>query len=79
MPRCRLRALLGTVQTLVCRFSPLRILQNIAASMIIDNTPLFNLLQGSKATETGEVIVQAAISDARRLSRAVDITHLHQG
>src|SRR5271168_2935452 len=57
---------------------PLGILQNNKPSMIIDNAPLFNFLQRSKAAETGEVIVQAAISDARRLSRAVVITHLRR-
>jgi hypothetical protein len=43
--------------------------------MIIDNPPFFDLLQGSKAAEAGKVIVQAAISYARGLSGAVDITH----
>jgi hypothetical protein len=59
-------------------FPPLGILQNNTTSMIIDNPPLFDLLQRSEATETSEVIVEAAISDARRLSGAVGITHLHR-
>jgi hypothetical protein len=63
----------------MCRFSLPGILQDIAASMIIDKTPLFNLLQGSKAAETDEVIVQAAISDARRLGGAVGMGHICAG
>jgi hypothetical protein len=50
-------------------------LQNDATPMMIDNPPFLNLLQGSKAAAAGKVIVQAAISYARRLSGAVDITH----
>ena len=44
---------------------------------IIDNAPLFDLLERSKAAEAGKVIVQAAISYARGLNGGVDITHLH--
>jgi hypothetical protein len=44
---------------------------------IIDNPPFFDLLERSKAAEAGKVIVQAAISYARRLNGGVDITHLH--
>jgi hypothetical protein len=43
--------------------------------MFIDDPPFLDLLQGSKAAQTGVVIVQAAISYARGLSGAVDITH----
>jgi hypothetical protein len=50
-------------------------LQNDAAPMITDNLPFFDLPQGSKAAETGKAIVEAAISNARGLSSAVDITH----
>jgi hypothetical protein len=40
------------------RLSPLLgVLQNDTAPMIIDNPPFFDLLQGSKATEAGKVIV----------------------
>jgi hypothetical protein len=53
----------------------LGVLQNDAASMIIGNAPFLDLLQGTEAAEAGEVIVQAAISYARGLSGAVDITH----
>jgi hypothetical protein len=53
----------------------LGVLQNDPTPMMIDNPPFLDLLQGSKAAEAGKVIVQAAISYARRLSRAVDITH----
>jgi hypothetical protein len=49
--------------------------QNDTAPMNIDNPPFFDLLQGSKAADANEVIVQAAISYARGLSGAVDITH----
>jgi hypothetical protein len=51
------------------------VLQNDAAPMIIGKPPLFDLLQGSKAAEAGQIIVQAAISHARGLSGVVDITH----
>jgi hypothetical protein len=62
----------------MCLFPPLGILQNNAASMVIDNPPLFDLLQRAEAAETGIVIVEAAVSDARRLSGAVGITHLRR-
>jgi hypothetical protein len=58
------------------RLSPLLgVLQNDAAPMIIDNPPFFDLLQRSKAAEARQVIVQAAISYARGLIGAVDVTH----
>jgi hypothetical protein len=53
----------------------LGVLQNEAAPMLIDDPPFLDLLQGSKAAETGIVIVQAAISYARGSNGAVDITH----
>jgi hypothetical protein len=53
----------------------LGVLKNDKTPMMIDNPPFLDLLQGSKAAEAGKVIVQAAISYARRLSGAVDITH----
>jgi hypothetical protein len=43
--------------------------------MIIDYAPFFDFVQGSKAAQAGKVIAQAAISYARGLSGAVDITH----
>jgi len=43
--------------------------------MIVDNRPFLDFLQGSKTAEAGIIVVQAAISDARGLSGAVDITH----
>jgi hypothetical protein len=55
--------------------TPLGVLQNDAAPMFADNTPCLDLLQRSKATEAGKVIVQAAIADARGLSGVVDFTH----
>jgi hypothetical protein len=42
---------------------------------IVDNPPLFDLIQGSKASEADKVIVQAAISNAWGLSGAVEIIH----
>jgi hypothetical protein len=50
-------------------------LQNDAPPMLIDNPPFFDLIHGPKAAETGKVIVEAAISYARGLRAAVDITH----
>jgi hypothetical protein len=47
------------------------------APTIIGHPPFSDLLERSKAAEAGKVIVQAAISYARRLSGGVDITHLH--
>jgi hypothetical protein len=35
--------------------------------MIIDDAPLFDLLDRSKAAQTDEVVVQAAVPEARRL------------
>jgi hypothetical protein len=55
---------------------PLGVLQDDTASLVVDNAPLFDLLQRSKASETDKVVVEAAISHARRLSGAVGITHL---
>jgi hypothetical protein len=43
----------------------LRVLQNYTAPLTIDEPPLFDLLQGSKTTEAGKIIVQAAIAYAR--------------
>jgi hypothetical protein len=61
------------------RFSALPgVLQNDTAPMIIDQRPVFDLLQGSKAAETDIIIVQAAISYARGLGGGVDITHLRR-
>jgi hypothetical protein len=54
---------------------PIGVLQNDMAPTSIDNAPLFDLFQGSKAADADEVIVQAAITHARGLSGAVDITH----
>jgi hypothetical protein len=53
----------------------LGVLQDDAAPMIIDNPPFFDFLQGAKAAEAVKLIVEAAISYARGLSGAVDITH----
>jgi hypothetical protein len=59
------------------RLAPLLgVLQKNTAPMFIDQRPLFDLLDGSKAAKTDIIIAQAAISYARGLSGAVDITHL---
>jgi hypothetical protein len=55
------------------------VLQNQETAMIVGNRPFFDLVQGSKTTQTGEVIAQTAISYARRLSGYVDITHGRKG
>jgi hypothetical protein len=41
------------------------VLQNDTAPMVINERPFFDFIQGSKTTEAGKVIVQAAISHAR--------------
>jgi len=50
-------------------------LQNDAAPLIINNSPFFDLLQRSKTPNTGQIIVQTAIADARGLSAAIDTTN----
>jgi hypothetical protein len=59
----------------MCLSALLGVLQNDAAPMMIGYTPFFDFLHGSKAAEAGQIIIQAAISDARGLSGAVDISH----
>jgi hypothetical protein len=59
----------------MCLFPLFGVLQNDAPSMTIGQPPLFDLIQGSKAAEAGEVIVQAAISDARGPGGAVEFIH----
>ncbi len=49
--------------------------KNDAAPVPIGNSPFLDLLQGSKATQTGIVIVQAAIAYARGGGGAVDAAH----
>ena len=51
------------------------VLQNDLALLVIDQRPLLDFLQGTKAAETDVVIVEAAISYARGLSGVVDVTH----
>ena len=43
--------------------------------MIIHDRPFLDFLQGSKATQAGKVVVQAAIADAGGLNGAVGFTH----
>ena len=66
---------LDAVSALRRRSSLLGILQNDAAPMIVGDPPFLDLLQGSKAAEAGEVVIQAAVSDAWGLSGDVGITH----
>jgi hypothetical protein len=54
------------------------VLQDDQTSIVVDDAPLLDLLDGSKTAETGKVIVQAAISNAGRLHGAGDVTHLRQ-
>jgi hypothetical protein len=58
--------------------SLVRVLQNDQAPLIIDDPPLFDLLEGSKAADAIQVIVEAAIAHAWRFSRGIDITHLRR-
>jgi hypothetical protein len=51
------------------------VLQNDAATAIIHEPPFFDLFQGSKAAQAGELVVQAAIADARGLNCAAGVTH----
>jgi hypothetical protein len=58
------------------RCSPLLgVLKNDTPPIVIDNSPFFDLLQRSITAKAGQVVVQATISDARRLSRGVDVSH----
>jgi hypothetical protein len=52
-----------------------RVLQNNSAPIAVHNPPFFDLLQGSKAAEACKVVVEAAISYARRLGGVVIFTH----
>jgi hypothetical protein len=56
----------------------LGIFQNDAAPMVIDKRPFLDFLERAKAPETDIIIVQAAISYARGLSGACEITHLRR-
>jgi hypothetical protein len=60
---------------LVLFSSLLGIPQNDAAPIRIDHAPFSDLVERPKAAEANVVIVQAAISDARGLSGAVDVAH----
>jgi hypothetical protein len=68
-------AIADRVQSLMGVSASLGVLQDDVASMIIGKPPFLDLVQGSKAAETVEVIVEAAIADARRLRRTVGICH----
>jgi hypothetical protein len=43
--------------------------------MIVDNPPFFDLLQGSKTAQAGQVVAKTTVSHARGLRGAVDIIH----
>jgi hypothetical protein len=60
---------------LTCLSALLGAPQNDTAPMIVGNAPILDFLQGSKAAEADETVVQAAISYAGGLNRTVDITH----
>ncbi len=70
-----LGASVGGIFQVVSFPATLGVLQNDAAPRSVDDPPFLDLLQGPKAAETGEIVVQAAISHARRLRGAVDFTH----
>jgi hypothetical protein len=53
------------------RSALLGVLQNDLAPMFIDHSPFPDLLQGSKAAEAGQPVVEAAIADARGLSGGI--------
>src|SRR5579863_641028 len=60
--QARLSALLG-------------VLQNDSAPVTVDSIPFLDLFQGSKAGEAGELVMQAAISDAWGLNGDVGNAH----
>jgi hypothetical protein len=51
------------------------ILQNLQTPVAADDSPFLDLIQGSKTTETGIVIVEATVSYARGLNDVVGLTH----
>jgi hypothetical protein len=55
----------------------LGLLQNGTAPMIIDDAPIFDFVERPKASNADVVVIQAAISYARRLNGLVDITHFY--
>ena len=63
------------VQHVARRSALFRVLQYDPAVAIIDNSPLLDLLQGPKAAEADQVVVETAIADARGLSGVVSVTH----
>jgi|HubBroStandDraft_6_1064221.scaffolds.fasta_scaffold306335_3 hypothetical protein len=54
------------------------VLENAVPTSTIHDAPFFDFLKGSKASQTDQIIVQAAISYARRLSGIVHVTHWHR-
>ncbi len=59
------------------RLAPLSGLQNGNAPIVSDQAPLLDFVEGSAATETDQVIVQAAIADAGRWDFARGSRHIH--
>jgi hypothetical protein len=64
------------MQHLIGLSPSLGVLQNDMAALIVDNPPFLDLFERSKTAEARKIVVQAAISYARGLGGAVDITHL---
>jgi hypothetical protein len=66
----------GAPQLQVRLLALLRIFQNDAAAIIVDQAPLLDFLDRTETSETGEIIIQAAIAYARGSNAAVEVTHL---
>jgi hypothetical protein len=60
---------------LIFLFALAGIAKNDASPFIARQRPLLDLIQGSEAAKTSEVIAQTAISYARRLSKCIEVTH----
>jgi hypothetical protein len=56
-------------------FAPRSIQENAAPPLHIDDSPLLDFVDGSKAAEADIEIVQATVAYAGRLNGAVDIAH----
>jgi hypothetical protein len=56
-------------------FAALGIQQNNAAPMLVDDSPLLDLLDGPKTPDADIEVVQAAVSYAGGLGGALDLAH----
>jgi hypothetical protein len=63
------------MQRPICRFSLRRILQNHSAALTVDDPPFLDLLDGSKAAEAVQIVVQATIAYTRGLHGIIDVIH----